>query len=324
METFLDPDHDLLEGSLLDLLGDVGKGAGDPAAIALDRQGRVIVALAGVGEVAVKKPGGSAFEGVTVGRRPTAVLHDPNTGRVFVANMFSDSISVLSFGERLKNTEIGLGSQGTLASADRGELLFFDARLSHDRWLSCHSCHTDGHSNGLLNDNLGDNSFGAPKRVLSLLGVGQTGPWAWNGQIDALDVQVRKSVETTMQGRHPSESDVADLTAYLRTLTPPPPRHEDDHGASVSRGRELFEQRGCQDCHTPPTYTSPSVYDIALADENGIKRFNPPSLRGVGHRRGHFHDNRAKSLEAVLLAHPLETRWSQEDLTYLVRFLESL
>ena len=144
--------------------------------------------------------------------------------------------------------------------------------------------------------------------------------------MDELEVQVRKSVETTMQGRRPSESDVADLTAYLQTLTPPPPRHEGDHGDSVSRGRELFEQRGCQECHTPPTYTSPSVYDVGLADELGVKRFNPPSLRGVGHRRAHFHDNRAKSLEAVFssVAHQPETRLSQEDLVHLIRFLESL
>ena len=55
--------------------------------------------------------------------------------------------------------------------------------------MSCHSCHPDGHTNGLLNDNLGDGNFGAPKRVLSLLGVGQTGPWAWNGGVADLGVR---------------------------------------------------------------------------------------------------------------------------------------
>src|SRR2546429_167098 len=82
---------------------------------------------------------------------------------------------------------IPLGPQPELSLAERGELLFYDARLSHDGWFSCHSCHTDGHSNGLLNDNLGDGSFGAPKRVLSLLGVRDTGPWAWNGTMPDLE-----------------------------------------------------------------------------------------------------------------------------------------
>ena len=57
------------------------------------------------------------------------------------------------------------------------------AKLAHDGWFSCHSCHTDGHTNSRLNDSLGDGSFGAPKRVLSLLGVNDTAPWAWNGGI---------------------------------------------------------------------------------------------------------------------------------------------
>ena len=48
--------------------------------------------------------------------------------------------------------------------------------------MSCHSCHTDGHTNGQLNDNLSDfKTFGAPKRVLSLLGKRDTMPLAWNG-----------------------------------------------------------------------------------------------------------------------------------------------
>ena len=100
-----------------------------------------------------------------------------------------------------------------MSQVDRGELLFYDARLSHDRWMSCDSCHTDGHTNGLLNDNQGDGSFDAPKRVLSLLGVGDTAPWAWNGSVDDLEAQVRKSVQTTMHG----PADAAELTAERKT-----------------------------------------------------------------------------------------------------------
>ena len=52
-----------------------------------------------------------------------------------------------------------------MTAADRGERLFFDGRLSHDGWLSCQSCHTDGHTNNALADTLGDGSFGAAKRL---------------------------------------------------------------------------------------------------------------------------------------------------------------
>ena len=58
--------------------------------------------------------------------------------------------------------------------------------------------------NGRLNDNLTDGSFGTPKRVLSLLGVKDTGPWAWNGHMKDLETQVRTSLKSTMQGPTPT------------------------------------------------------------------------------------------------------------------------
>ena len=42
----------------------------------------------------------------------------------------------------------------------------------HDDWYSCHSCHTDGHTTGEIGGNtLGDGHYGAPKRIMTLLGV---------------------------------------------------------------------------------------------------------------------------------------------------------
>src|SRR5207247_8409668 len=117
------------------------------------------------------------------------------------------------------------------------------ARLSHDGWFSCHSCHTDGHSNGLLADTLGDGSYGTPKRIVTLLGVKDTGPWAWNGSMRELEAQVRKSVETTMQRTKLTAGQEDELVAYLRTLVPAPPRghqREKIDGAIVRRGREVF------------------------------------------------------------------------------------
>ena len=89
--------------------------------------------------------------------------------------------------------------------------------------MSCHSCHTDGHTNNLLSDTLGDGSYGAPKRVPSLLGVAATGPWTWTGSIPRLEDQIRKSIVTTMHGTKPTDEQVADLAAYLSSLAPPSP-----------------------------------------------------------------------------------------------------
>src|SRR5207249_6766479 len=145
-----------------------------------------------------------------------------------------------------------------------------------------------------------------PKRVLSLRGVGDTGPWAWNGSMATLDAQVRKSIESTMHGKKPTDDQVRDLTAYLQSL-PPAPAHARLVGRmderAVQRGRDVFAKHECAKCHAPPTYTSPKTYDVGLADEAGLKHFNPRSLRGTSQGGPYVHDARAATLEEVFTKH---------------------
>ncbi len=80
-------------------------------------------------------------------------------------------------------------------------------------------------------------------------------------------------------------------------------------------------------CHVPPlTYTSPEAYDVGLADEQGQKKFNPPSLRGVSQGESFFHDGRAKTLSDVFteFGHGLDANLSDQDLADLLRFLRSI
>jgi YVTN family beta-propeller protein len=321
----LKPDADLLRHGGLHQLGDTGHGTGDPAGVAVAHDGTVVVALAGVGETAVGPDKEGTWRYVAAGRGASAVVTSPDGSWAYVANTFADSVSAIDLAKGEATAEVKLGPAREPTAAERGEALFHDARLAHDGWMSCHSCHTNGHSNGKLADTLGDGSFGAPKRVLSLRGVKDTGPWAWNGGVADLGGQVRKSVVTTMHGRKPSEEQVRDLTAYLGTLTSPPAAGKADE-AATRRGRELFEKQGCAECHTPPAYTSARAYNVGLADEAGNKEFNPPSLRGVGQGGPYFHDGRAATLEDVLLRHrhQLKGEIAEGDAEALAAFLRGL
>ena len=146
--------------------------------------------------------------------------------------------------------------------------------------------------------------------------------------MNELDAQIRKSIETTMRGRPPVEEDVRALTAFVRTLPPPPPRNAitGPDASAIERGRRVFESRRCDHCHTPPEYTSAAAYDVGLSDELGNSKFNPPSLRGVGQRDALFHDNRVRRLPEVFtkFRHQLNDRLSEHDLADLVAFLRSL
>lgn len=321
-------DIDVLKECVVHPVGEAGNAAADPAQIALVAKGLIAIALAGVGEVGLLSEDDSNMRRVAVGGRPAALVVSPDGRHVYAADELRDTVSAVNVAAATKRAEISLGPQPGLTLADQGERLFYDGRLSHDGWMSCHSCHTDGHSNGLLNDNLGDGAFGAPKRVLSLLGVGRTGPWAWNGQMQDLEAQIRKSVETTMRGRSPKDEQVQALAAFLKTLPAAPSVDcsENVEPDSIAHGKSLFETRRCTRCHVPPEYTSSATYDVGLKDEFDYSKFNPPSLRGVGQRDELFHDNRAKSLGDVLtrFKHQLDEELPARDLADLLAFLRSL
>jgi YVTN family beta-propeller protein len=328
LERVLDPSADVQADEVLYHLGDVGQGAGDPAGLAALPDGRLMIALAGVREVAIGPEKGGKWDRVAVGTRPTAITM-AGTQTAYVVNTLSDSVAKLDWHDGKTLAEIALGTSAAETPEERGERLFFDARLSHDGWLSCQSCHTDGHTSGLLNDNLSDGSYGTPKRILSLLGARDTAPYAWNGTMPTLDAQVRTSIEKTMSGATPTAEQVRDLAAYLRTLEPAPSLDRlrglaDD--AVVRRGHDVFKRQGCTTCHAPPAYTSPRSYDVGLRDEAGLKRFNPPSLRGLSQGGPYLHDGRAVTLDDVFTRHrhELKSDLSHADLRDLTAFLRSL
>jgi cytochrome c peroxidase len=128
-----------------------------------------------------------------------------------------------------------------------------------------------------------------------------------------------------MRGREPSDDQVKDLAAFLRTLQPPPTIAA-DRPAAVARGKTVFEAQRCARCHSAPEYTADGTYDIGLTDEFDNALFNPPSLRGVAHRERLFHDNRAKSLEEVFqrFKHQVNGELLANDLADLLAFLRSL
>ena len=244
------------------------------------------------------------------------------------------SATASTYGSSYQGTDIftshlTLGPTPDLGPAERGEQLFFSARLSHASWFSCHSCHVDGHTNGGRSDTFGDDTEGAPKRVLSLLGVGETGPWGWNGKKTTLPKQIHQSAASTMRGKGLTDNSATDLAAFLKTLRPPPPYQPAATSADkalVKDGRRLFESLNCTDCHTGTILTSADVYDVGLVDERGLRKFNPPTLRGVGYRENLFHDKRASSLEEVFTKfdHQLDRKLTDTELKSLLRYLRSL
>lgn len=328
----LNPESDLVAVGWTIRVGATGNGAGDSGMVLPLEDGRMVAVASGVDRAEVFPMSHSVVTPwLDTGRRPTDVVLAPGGRQAVVLNTLDDSLTVIDLKTEAVTTTVSLGPSPEPGPVQRGESLFYDARLSHDNWISCHSCHTDGHSNGLLVDTTSDGTLGTPKRVLSLLGTRDNNPWAWNGSMRSLHDQVRHSVTASMQGLQPTPRQVIDLVAYLQSLPAPPgiaPEAVSGRDAELlERGRAVFAAENCGQCHVPPlTYTSDRLADVGLVDEEGLSKFNPPSLRGVSQQRRFFHDGRAESLRAVFeeYGHQLETGLDEQDLEALVRFLESL
>ena len=306
----------------------------DPAGIAITTEG-ILVCLAGADQVWYRHSLNEKHpQRLPVGKRPRTVIVNGSVG--LVLGELDDSVSRIDFKNPARltvSTELldpALANR-ELSPAERGERLFFSGKMSAGGMMSCHSCHTDGHTNGLLADTLGDNTHGTPKRVLTLRGTRLTDLWSWNGEMKTLQDNVHKSLRETMHAPEIKPADVDDLVSFLHSLPPVPPlkpaTHDPADRASVARGEKVFQRENCGNCHVPPlTFTSHGVFDVGLADEKGLKKFNPPSLRGVGRLPRLFHDNRASSMRDVfeIYGHQLATPLPEGDLTDLIRYLQSL
>ena len=240
---------------------------------------------------------------VPLGGRPMGVAVTPDGKTAAVANYLLDAVQIVDLSAGRVVRTIPLGGPREPSPARRGEALFYDAGRSHHRWMSCATCHVDGHTNGQNFDTLNDDSYGNPKVTPTLHGVTRTGPWTWHGWQTDLGTAVEKSYTETLFGPKPTADQVRDVVAFLGTLDHPPrPAVAKEKQELVERGRLLFEGKArCIRCHAGPDFTTPRNYDVKLEpDGSPFKLWNPPSLRGVSDRGPYLHDGRASTLDEVL------------------------
>ena len=138
------------------------------------------------------------------------------------------------------------------------------------------------------------------------------------------------SYETDIVLHRIISKQIQQLVSYLRSLTPPPSvasaRGIPVEQERFQRGQALFEKKQCTQCHHTGVYTSRASYDVGIHDDQGNRRFNPPSLRGVSQRYRLFHDNRFESLEQVLgkFQHQLAQPLTKKELSDLIYFLNRI
>ncbi len=323
--------------SRIDRIGEVGNGSAEPNDLCVAADGTVVVVCGGSNEVAIGKLSDFALQRTTVDFNPVAVTLTADESLAWIACRFDNSLVAVDLKTRQLQHRISFSSSHELTSVERGERLFHDATLSHDGWMTCASCHPDGHTIHDRSDNLGDGDYGSPKRIPSLLGRSGTAPYGWLGSDETLQAQLRRSIRHTMQSdRQLSDFEMADMVAYLSSLSAPPSLAESRKVVEdqlVAEGKEIFRRKNCVDCHQSPNLTSSDLHDVGTSDAGGRHAFNPPSLIGVSQAGpGYLHDGRAGSLRDVFTKHlhPWGSKsgeggsLTEQELAALLKYLETL
>lgn len=245
------------------------------------------------------------FYRIPLGGRPMAVRFMKDGRRVIIANYLSNSVQVVDLEKRSVERTIDLGGPKEPSLERRGEAIFYDGKRSLDQWYSCHSCHYEGHTNAVTMDTRNDGRFGNFKTVLSLRNLDQTGPYFWHGWQTDMTAALRKSLTETMLGPTPSDADVAALTAFIKTLRPPPNSHRrgPELSEAAKRGEKVFksDKAACSRCHKGEYFTDGKIHDVGTGERSDVyKGYNPPSLLNVYDRVRYLHDGRVNSLEELL------------------------
>jgi cytochrome c peroxidase len=251
-----------------------------------------------------------------------------------VAAYFSGQVLLIDAASGDVRHRIRLGRQAEPDLARHGEVLFHDATLALESWLSCATCHPEGGRADGLNWDLTNDGMGNPKNGRSLLWSHKTPPVMATGVRADFGVAVEAGIRHILYSA-PQPADVKAIKAYVRSLAPEPSPHLTDGQLSplAQRGKAIFEdaRTGCARCHPAPLYTDRKLRDVGTrTDADLLRKFDTPSLIELWRTAPYLHSGAAVSVRDVLTqwnpqdGHGRTTHLSPDELDALEAFLLSL
>ncbi len=283
---------------------------------------------------------------IAVGQSPRGMVISPDDRYLYVADALDDAISVIDIAKRERIGVIGLGGPSEITEARYGERIFHSAERTFARQFSCHSCHPDGHVDGITYDIEPDGLGVNPVDNRTLRGINDTAPFKWTGTNPTLRRQCGPRLAAFFTRLDPfTAQQAAALDRYIVTIVRPPNRHRANASltAAQERGKRLFERefdksgnplaptQRCVFCHPPPYYTNRNVYNVGSASWlDTHSEFDVPHLSNIYDSSPYMHDGRARSLEEIWTVYnPNDTHGHTNDLTKdelndLIEFLKTL
>ena len=255
---------------------------------------------------------------------PRGIEITPDGKMAFVANSLNDTLTVIDMNELKVIATIDLEGSKEVTKIRFGEQVFHSANNAFRQQFSCHTCHPDGHVNGLTYDIEPDGIGIAPVDNRTLRGIFDTNPFKWEGTNPSLQRQCGARLAvffTRIQPFTPEELEA--LTDYICTIPRPPNRHR-PLGSPLTdaqrRGKVMFERtvtndgkvipkdNRCVSCHFPPMFTDRQIHDVGNEFEYDMDSiFDTPHLNNIYDSAPYLHNGIAETLEEIW------TKYNPED-----------
>jgi YVTN family beta-propeller protein len=281
------------------------------------------------------------------GASPRGVVVDPGGRTAYVVNALDDSLSAIDLERPGVVERIDLGGPREIDEVRRGERLFHSADIAFQRQFSCHSCHPDGHVDGITYDIEPDGIGLNPVDNRTLRGILDTAPFKWTGKNLDLRRQCGPRLAVFFTRIEPFTPDELEaLEGYIRTIPRPPNRYR-AAGAPLTdaqrRGKRLFERTHtndgrlipengrCVTCHFRPLYTDRSMRDVGTRmwlDTHA--EFDVPHLSNIYDSAPYLHNGIAPTLEEIWTTfnpddkHGVTNDMTKDQLNDLIEYVKTL
>ncbi len=284
---------------------------------------------------------------IETGDSPRGLAASPDGRTVYTANALDDTLSVIDAGSLQNVATIDLGGPKEITQVRYGEKLFHSADITFHRQFSCHSCHPDGHIDGLTYDIEPDGVGTAPVDNRTLRGILDTAPFKWEGTNPSLSRQCgpRLSVFfTRIQPFNPEE--LAAVDRYIASIPRPPNRYR-PVGAPLTEaqrnGKKMFERSmtndgniipredRCVTCHPGPLFTDRQVHNVGTRMTYDLEsEFDVPHLNNIYDSAPYLHNGIAPTLEEIWTTynpndeHGVTNDMTKDQLNDLIEYLKTL
>ncbi len=293
------------------------------------------------------KPTQFVVKHIAVGNSPRGVLITPDGRTAFVANALDDSLTVIDLVSLEAVKRIDLGGPKVITKIRYGERLFHSADISFHRQFSCHSCHPDGHVDGLTYDIEPDGLGVSPVDNRTLRGILDTAPFKWEGTNPSLQRQCGPRLAVFFTRIQPfTPKQLSALENYICTIPRPPNRYR-PLGAELTdaqrRGKAMFErtmandgrvipkENRCVTCHFPPLYTNRTRQDVGTKMKyDRVGDFDVPHLNNIYDSAPYLHNGVAATLEEIWTRyndydkHGVTNDMTKDQLNDLIEYLKTL